>query len=285
MKYLALIFSILTFNTLIAQDNLVINEPVELTYKVVGSDSLKAYVFFPDDTSNKEEHPSIVIFHGGGWAMGEPSWGFRHAKKYAKLGLVSIVAQYRLSDEKNITPIEAMADSRDLILWMRENPKELKISKDSIAAYGWSAGAHLAASSAVFPGYNSDSSLSSIPNALILHSPALSLVNDGWFKKLLMGKGEPIDFSPAENIKGSMPTSIIVVGEDDTVTPVEGSTLFHKNMLKYGNTSYLHVYDSVGHLFTPSGQRDNGRPNPDKKVSAKAFNEIDLFFKELGYIK
>ena len=284
-SFAILILSVFICGGLKAQDNATSNEPVEYTYKIVGSDSLKAYVFIPQQVSNKDKQPSIVIFHGGGWVMGEPSWGFGHAKRFTKLGLVSIVAQYRLSDQKNTTPIDAMSDARDLIIWTRENSKDLGICKDSIVAYGWSAGAHLIASSAVFPDFNSDSSISSIPNALVLHSPALSLVNDGWFKKLLLYRGVPVDYSPAENIKGSLPPSIIVVGKDDTVTPVEESVLFHNNTLKYGNISYLHIYDGVGHLFTPSDQPDNEWPNPDKEVLSRAFNEIDLFLKGLDYIK
>ena len=41
--------------------------------------------------------------------------------------------------------------------------------------------------------------------------------------------------------------------------------------------------DGVGHLFTPLP--DNGWPKPDKEVSKKAFNQVDLFLKGLGYIK
>jgi acetyl esterase/lipase len=285
MKYKILILLLLVVGELSAQEMATSIEPIEYTYKIVDSDSLNAYVFMPQFEESKEERPAIVIFHGGGWAMGEPAWGFGYGTRFAKLGLISIVVQYRLSDEKSITPIEAMEDARDLILWARENAKELRLNRDSIVAYGWSAGAHLAASSAVFPSYKTDYNISSIPNALILHSPALSIVNDGWFKKLLLDRGDPITYSPAENIKGSLPPSIIVVGKEDTVTPVMESELFHSNMLKYNNTSYLYIYDGVGHLFTPSDQPDNRWPNPDKEVSSKAFSEIDLFLKKLGYIE
>ena len=82
-----------------------------------------------------------------------------------------------------------------------------------------------------------------------------------------------------------MPPSIIVVGKDDTVTPIFESNLFHQNMLKYGNKSNLFIYDGVGHLFTPSRQPDNGYPNPDKETQSKAYNELDSFLKVLGYIK
>lgn len=285
MKNKILILFILISGLIKAQDYSTPIEPIEYTYKIIGSDSLKANVFYPLNISENENRPSIVIFHGGGWVMGEPSWGFGHAKKYAKLGLVSISVQYRLSDEKNITPIDAMEDTRDFFIWVRENAKDLKINCNKIAAFGWSAGAHLIASAAVFPAYGSDSTITSIPNALILQSPALSVVNDRWFEKLLLNKGNPIDYSPAEHMQGEMPPSIIIVGRDDTVTPLGESELFHENMLKYGNESYLNIYDGVGHLFTPSDQPDNGWPNPDKEVSEKAFYQVDLFLKNHNYIK
>jgi len=285
MKKIIFILSILFCGELIAQDTKKPIEPKEYTYKITGEDSLKAYLFFPADESAEELHASMVIFHGGGWSIGEPSWGFSYAEKYANLGLVSIAVQYRLSNQKDITPVDAMEDARDLMIWVRENSEDLKIDKDRIAAFGWSAGAHLIASAAVFPGYGSDSAISSIPNALILQSPALSIVNNGWFSKLLLNKGNPVDYSPAEHMKGDMPPSIIVVGRDDTVTPLGESELFHKNMLKHGNKSLLFIYEGVGHLFTPSDQPDNGWPKPDKEVSKKAFNEIDLFLKSLNYIK
>jgi len=285
MKNKILIVFILICGFIKAQDNQAPLEPIEYIYKIIGSDSLKAYVFYPSNISENENRATVVIFHGGGWVMGEPSWGFWHAKRFARLGMVSIVAQYRLADEKSVTPIDAMEDTKDLIMWARENSTDFRVDKNSIAAYGWSAGAHLITSSAVFPSFNADSSISSIPNALILDSPALSVINDGWFEKLLLQKGRPIDYSPAEHIRENLPPSIIVIGRDDTVTPLKYSEFFQSEMIKHGNICELHIYDGVGHLFTPSDQPDNGWPKPDKEVSEKAFNEIDLFLKGIGYTK
>lgn len=282
MKNKILILLILICGITKAQDN---SSPIEFTYKIIGVDSLKAYVFFPQDIDENESRPSIAIFHGGGWAMGEPSWSFGYANKYAKLGMVSISVQYRISDEKNITPIDAMEDTKDFFIWARENAKVLKLNKDKIAAFGWSAGGHLVSSAAVFTKYGLDSTINSKPNTLILQSPAVSNLNDGWFKKLLLNRGDPIDYSPLQHIKSDLPPTIIVIGRDDTVTPLEYSVLFRDEMVKYGNICELHIYDGVGHLFTPSNLPDNGWPKPDKEISTKAFKAIDLFLEKLGYIK
>ncbi len=268
-----------------AQSNSDKTDPVEYTYNVTNKDSLKAYVFTPCADIQSENHPAIVIFHGGGWAVGEPSWTFQDGEYFAEKGMIAVSAQYRLSDQKNITPLDAMEDACNVIIWMRKYAKELKIDPDHIVAYGLSAGAHLAASTAVFPLFDSDAGISSIPNALILYSPAISIVSDGWFKQLLLDKGDPLDFSPAEHLKEDMPPSIIVVGKDDTVTPVGESILFNQNMVKYGNVSYLNIYDGVGHLLAHNDHPANNQYVPDKEIKAKAFNEINLFLKRLGYIK
>jgi acetyl esterase/lipase len=280
MKNKLLILLILICGTTKAQDNFT---PTEFTYKIIGTDSLKAYVFFPEDIADNESRPSITVFHGGGWAMGEPSWGFWHAKKYTKYGMVAISVEYRISDKESITPIDAMEDTKDFFLWARENANKLKLNKDSIAAFGWSAGGHLVTSAAVFAKYTLDSSISSKPNALILQSPAVSTLNDDWFKQLLLDKGNAIDYSPAEHVDKGMPPTIIVIGRDDTVTPLKYSEFFRDEMIKNENKCELHIYDNVGHLFTPLP--DNGWPKPDKEVSEKAFSQVDLFLKGLGYIK
>ncbi|MCK4746413.1 MAG: alpha/beta hydrolase [Bacteroidales bacterium] len=283
LTHLLVVICFLLLQGIQAQDRPEIKGPVEYIFDPSHPDGLKAYAFFPTDPNLQAENPAIVIFHGGGWGIGEPSWAFGLAEKYARKGMVAIAAQYRLSDQESITPVEAMEDARNVILWMRKNSAELKIHADSIVAYGWSAGAHLAASAAVFPSHDKTGKINSIPNALVLVSPALSLTEDGWFKQLLLGRGIPHDYSPAEHISGSMPPSIIVIGRDDTVTPLGESELFHENMQKNGHVSTLHVFDGAGHLFIPSDQPDNGWPNPDKEIQARAYHEIDMFLKELGY--
>ena len=267
-----------------AQETRNVIGPIEYVFDSSQGTDLKAFIFMPDELSFESKYPAIVIFHGGGWSIGEPSWAFGLAKKYASKGLVAVAAQYRLSDKEIITPLDAMEDARNVILWMRENSTELRIDKDRIAAYGWSAGAHLAACAAVFHSTNPGNNINSIPNALLLVSPALSIIRDNWFKQLLLNKSDPYDCSPAENLKENMPPSIIVVGKDDTVTPISESELFHRNMQKHGNRSQLFIYDSVGHLFTPSDQPDDGYPNPNKETQTKAYSELDKFLKELKYI-
>jgi len=257
-------------------------QPVEHIYAVKDSSSLHVFVFTPTDTG-KEKHPAIALIHGGGWAIGEPSWTFWQARHFAELGMVAVAAQYRLSDQKNITPLEAMADTRDVILWMRANADSLQIDPDKIAAYGWSAGGHLAASTAVFP--DTACSITSIPNALVLVSPAVTLAKDNWFKQMLLNRAEVASLSPDQHVRAGLPPTIILQGRTDTVTPLSEVQKFADNLAACGNRCELIVYNGVGHMFTPSSIPDYNQPQPDPAIQADANTKIDLFLKDLGYIK
>jgi acetyl esterase/lipase len=256
----------------------------EFTYDV--ENQLKIYRALPSEYDAEKQYPAIIIFHGGGWAIGEASWGFSNARHYASKGIIAFSVQYRLEDsEKGITPYESVLDAQTAIRWVRENAANFSINENKIAAYGWSAGAHLAACAAIFENLDTpDQKVSSAPNLLALKSPALSLLAYRQFQKRLGDKIKVENISPAEHVSETTPPSIIVIGRADTVTPLEGSELFHTKMIALGNDSQLHIYDKVGHLFTPDSEPDDGWPNPDKEVYQKAQAEIDAFLEKHGYI-
>lgn len=255
----------------------------EFVYATKEGAELKAYVFKADSLKEIENLPAIVIFYGGGWASGEAAWSFGRAEHFAKSGMVAIAAQYRLSDQNKITPLEAMEDAKDIIKWIRINKSLLKINPDKLAGYGWSAGGHLVTSAAIFD--DPKSPVSSSPNVLILVSPAVSLERDNWFQKLLLDRLEARSISPDENVRKGLPLTLILQGKEDTVTPLSGVQNFADKMKLNGNFCELIVFDGVGHLFTPAGEPDDGYPNPDKKVQASAYKKADDFLRKLGYIK
>lgn len=267
-----------------AQDGSTSQDPAECVYARPDSTSLKAYVFSPEKQDG-QMCAAIVLFHGGGWAMGEPSWAFGRARRFADRGMVAISAQYRLSDQKTVTPLEAMADARAAIRWVRSHADSLGIDPLRIAAYGWSAGAHLAASAAVFDTMATSEEVSASPNALVFVSPAVSLMEDRWAQRLLLGRASVSDISPDEHVREGLPPTLILQGNVDTVTPLAGAKRFCDRMRAAGNSCELHVYEGFGHLFTPAGIRDDGLPRPDSVVSADASARIDRFLDSLGYMK
>jgi acetyl esterase/lipase len=268
-----------------AQDYSRVVGPIAHVYATMDGVELKAYVFSPQSEKTSKPRAVIVLFHGGGWAEGEPAWAFSRAQHFATRGMVAIAAQYRLSDQKAITPFEAMADARAVIRRMRSQAVSLGVDPNRIAAYGWSAGAHLAASAAIFDDAQSTASIRAAPNALVLVSPAVSFGSDKWAQRLLGSRASIQAISPDEHIRKGLPPTILLQGREDTVTPLAGVQLFRDRMRAAGNQCDLYVYDGVGHLITPASMRDDGNPNPDPAIQAAAFAKADQFLKSLGFMK
>jgi len=258
-------------------------------YKTENDFILEVHIFRPKDFIITEKRPAIVIFHGGGWVDGYPSWAFSRAKHFSDQGMIGIAAQYRLSNYKDITPVEAMKDAKDVFLWLRTNADSLGIIPNRIAGEGWSAGGHLVTSAAIFPDTLSSQKINSAPNALILKSPALDTdpKHGGYFKSLLGTRDiDPNDLSPVENVAEglALPPTLILQGRTDSLAPTKYAQLFHDKMKASNYQCELVIYENCGHLFTPSNLDDTGMPQPDKDISKKANKKADEFLKELGYI-
>lgn len=262
-------------------------QPQIRTYKTVGSTELKAHVFLPAGSATGKTRAAIILLHGGGWNSGSPEWVYDDAKHYASLGMVAIAGEYRLSDQKSVTPLEAMSDVRDLIRWARKNSASLGLNPHKVVVYGVSAGGHLAASAAVFP-HNEESDTSCVPDALILLSPAASLVGDNWPQILLAGRANEKDISPADHIAAALPPMVIFEGASDTETPLPGVQQFCDRAILAGGACEIHVYPNVGHLLTrnlsPQAQ-EMGPFDPDPADMANAHEKEDAFLRRLKYVK
>jgi len=251
-------------------------EPVRYTYRVVGDDSLAAYVFAPPVREGKV--PGILLFHGGGWVAGSAEWVFASAARFAEWGMVAIAIDYRLS-EGDVTPIDALDDVCASFEWARANAEQFGMD-ERVAGYGVSAGGHLVTATVTVGCKGSVNG----PDALLLWSPALNLADDGWFAKLLKG-GRASDYSPLEHVGKSTPPTSIVNGAADTLTPASGAKQFCEKLTAAGVTCDLNVYEGVGHLLTRNlaNQEDDFDPDPEKR--ALGIESQRKFLVRLGYIK
>lgn len=258
-----------------------ITDPVTQFYAKRSGVTLRAVVYRPEGWRPRELRPAVVVLHGLGWTKAQPEWGEAYAKHYASKGLVSICPQYRLP-HGSITPIDSIEDARDAIRWVRANHAALGIDPKRIAVHGLSAGGHLALAAAMFQG---NSSVSPIPNALILYSPAVDLAGNQAFQQMIGEKTPAVSVSPMANVTKGMPPTIILQGDIDTVTPFAAAKLFCEKMKAEGNRCELNRYMYVGHLFTPKGKPDDKTPKPDPRVEAAALVKVDAFLASLGYFK
>ena len=260
------------------------SSPEIMVYKTVAGTKLTAHVFRPAETSIGRARPAIVLFHGGAWSMGSPDWVYDAAKRYASFGALTVAAEYRLSDKNTlITPIEALEDSRDVVRWMRRNASELGIDPNHIAAYGISAGGHLAASLAFFCSTDKNQ-ISAVPNAILLISPAVAMGKDEYFQGLLGKRALAREYSPEEQMDKAPPPTIIFNGSVDDLTPLDGVKLYCDRANQHGGECELHVYEGVGHLFTRKQPFSMDNFDPDPKAWADATTKGDAFLAKKGFL-
>ena len=86
--------------------------------------------------------PGVLMIHGGGWSTGSKSQMVGHATRAANRGYTVMSINYRHAPEHKF-PAQ-IHDCKTAIRWWRERADKYKLDTDRIAAYGYSAGGHLA---------------------------------------------------------------------------------------------------------------------------------------------
>jgi acetyl esterase/lipase len=87
--------------------------------------------------------PGVVMIHGGGWKGRTRGDMVRYSKAVAQRGYVVMNVSYRFAPQWNF-PAQ-LKDMTQAVLWFRTNAAAHNVQPDRIAAWGYSAGAHLAA--------------------------------------------------------------------------------------------------------------------------------------------
>jgi acetyl esterase/lipase len=257
-------------------------EPQVLTYRRVGVRPLKAYVFLPK--ASGKDRAAVLLFHGGGWRLGEPAWLFDRAREFAGRGMVAISVEYRLSND-GLSPIDAVEDACAAFAWAREQAVRFGIDPRRVAGYGVSAGGHLVAAAATLPSVSERTIGSSErPNALLTLSPALDMARNEYFMELMAGKGDPARYSPAEFVSRTLPPTLIIQGEEDTIVLARDARSFCAAAEKAGAKCQLQVYPGVGHLLTRNLKVQYKDFDSDPAFGADAHRREDAFLVSLGYV-
>ncbi|GAA5504730.1 alpha/beta hydrolase [Novipirellula caenicola] len=249
-----------------------------LVYKSVGDTKLKLHVFEPADHKATDSRPVAVFFFGGGWVGGSPSQFYPHCEYLASRGIVAIAAEYRVKSKHNTTPKECVKDGKSAIRWVRSHASELGIDPNKVIAGGGSAGGHVAAATATTEAFNEageDTSVSCVPNALVLFNPVFDNGPvGGWSHSKVKEYWQ--DISPAHNISATTPPTIVLLGTKDKLIPVETAERYKKNMEANGRRCDLHLYEDQEHGFFNFNKPEN------YQATVKA---MDRFLASLGYLQ
>ncbi|NKF24610.1 alpha/beta hydrolase [Solimonas marina] len=87
--------------------------------------------------------PAVLVLYGGGWHSGDRTQLKSIAKQLARRGYVAVAGSYRLAPD-HIWPTQ-LRDVQLDVRWMRTHAAQWRIDPQRIGAWGYSAGAHLAA--------------------------------------------------------------------------------------------------------------------------------------------
>jgi acetyl esterase len=251
-------------------------------YKRVNDTELKVHVFEPAEQTSSNTRTAVVMFHGGGWSAGGPEWVYASARRYAARGLVAVAVQYRLSDQKNITPLDAMEDARDAMRWVRSNAKTLRVDPARVVGYGVSAGGHLASSTAWGPVLKEG--VSSVPNALLMYSPAVAVADSGWVKRILLDRSTAEAISPDRVADAAFPPTLINQGEEDVLTPLSGARRFCARLKQANTACELRTFAGLGHLLTRKLDEQEQDYDVDAVARADAHHAEEKFLAARGFL-
>ena len=241
-------------------DNMPDIQPKVVTYKTVGEQQLKLFIYFPTNHNPKaDRRPAVLFIHGGGWGSGSPDYFAPHCRYFAAHGLVAMTVQYRLTNQHEATVFNCIADVKSCMRWIRRHADELGVATNRIAAAGDSAGGHLAACLGLIEGLDEpgeDTSVSARADAMILYNPVIdTTMPDGWDMARFGGKAgvavadRAREFSPVDHVKAGAPPTLVIHGTADTVTPIAWSERFVKKMQDAGNPVEFMKLEGRKHAF------------------------------------
>lgn len=244
-----------------------------VVYKTVGSTRLSLFLYRPATAVTGAAPPCIVFFHGGGYHSGSADRKFRQiGPALARFGVLAISAQYRLLEDGNSVPKEAIEDGRSAMRYVRSHAQTLGCDPQRLAAAGASAGGHLAFMTALkspFDDPADDLKVSPKPQALILFNAPYNLEH---YKS-----AQALALSPYHLADRDLPPTLALHGTLDKTVPYEQATQFKQKAASLGVKEFtLMTYEGRGHSFFMPGKGDGGDFHT-------AMEQVGAFLKRLGW--
>lgn len=213
----------------------------------VGTNAAELTGYLQDDSaelSNAAVRPAVLVLPGGGYQFCSDREAEPIALAYLAEGFNAFVLRYSVGPEASFE--DALSDAQAGLRLLRERATELRIDPGRIAAVGFSAGGHLAAS------LGTVSELK--PDALVLGYP-VTLAKLGE----LMGTAIP---DVNDQVTAATPPTYLFATRDDAVVPIENSLAFAAALDRAGITFEAHLYASGTHglslakALTADGRED-----------------------------
>jgi acetyl esterase/lipase len=217
-------------------------------------------VYSPDDTA--VDRPAVVVIHGGGWRRGFTKDGMAdHAHRLAASGYVAFNVEYRVTPDGGEFP-HAVQDCICALAFIRARAAEFGIDPARIAAFGYSAGGHLASmlgTAAAAPAVMPDCAAGGTgPVAAVISGagpedmtllPQVDVVTE-----FVGGTQDDVPelyaaASPITYVAAGAPPFLFIHGTDDWFVDIEHSQRMQSALDDVGTTSKLLSIPGGGHLL------------------------------------
>ncbi len=243
-------------------------------YRETQQGELSLHFSLPAEWKPADRRPAIVFFFGGGWKQGSYTQFVPQADYFASRGMVAACADYRIASIHRTTPDKCVEDAKAAIRWIRGHASEWGVDPDRIVAAGGSAGGHLAACTAVVPGFEPEgSAVSSRPNALVLYNPALNIDELARDRKTAhaLDTATIEAITPNRFVAAGAPPAVIFFGSDDPL--LAGADGYLAKAAPLGVRADLWIAAGQPHSFFNRA--------PWIQVTAR---HADEFLRSLGYL-
>ncbi len=217
-----------------------------------GGEDLVADTYLPENA--KHNGAAVIFVHGGGWHAGARQQFLWHAHRISLDGYLACTIDYRLT---RTAPFPAaVKDCQAAVRWLRGNAKRFDISPDRVAAFGSSAGGHLAACLGVLE--EADESVSSRVNCVVdIHGVhnfiALQEIKEHWQAFLggpVSAKSEAwVQASPALHVDGNSAPMLLAHDPGDDVVPCSQSHILAEALMKAGRGVEFMPSPGSGHGY------------------------------------
>ena len=233
--------------------------------------------------------PAVVFIHGGGWRAGNRDAGLRPLTHLAQRGYFGATIEYRLSGESRF-PAQ-IEDCKGAVRFLRSRAEEYRIDPDRIAAWGPSAGGHLAALLGTsgdvkeLEGTGGHAGFSSRVQAVVdwfgptdfLRMGRNRIDHDSGNSPESLLVGGPIRenrekvarANPITYVTPDDPPFLVMHGDRDDLVPLNQSELLAEALRKADVPVELHVVQGAGHGFRGAEVEAKVDAFLDKHLKAK----------------
>lgn len=233
------------FNAVTPTDGGAMRAASGIAYGALARQKLDVYV--PE--KREAAAPVVVIFYGGAWSSGSKQDYAFLGRAIASKGFVAVVADYRLVPDVRFPAF--LEDAALAIKWTHANARDYRGDPGRIFLLGHSAGAYIAAMTALDERYLAGAGLprSTVKGVIGLAGPYdfLPLSVDSTIaafgREKDLASTQPINFATPD-----APPMLLATGADDTTVYPRNSQELASRLKRAGVPVELKTYPDLGHI-------------------------------------